>query len=358
MLHQMVAEQFLSEIVEVKTHTMYPVTSVSLTPGSRAHSLQSGRECMKMTFATGSVSKKTCDVTVNQGATGSSVGGLLYSKSKKKRGKGGQKRKKVSSKRAAKKAKPASSGPYASASASMLGRKENLQQVNFNDYKYQYSAGQTSNHASQGSVQYSSSSLASALARPPALHQLPTPGSGFGSGVYLGSGRQKPPPSSNRTGPVSTSRPRVKLTENQPIIASPSYIVVDDELEDDFESEPEEEEASLLDSDQEMELVHLLVEVRKAIVRADPTLRPSYVISNQSINAVANILPHNLEAFSGVEGVGKVRAKRHGEKFLSCIRQFCTQHGIELTADDKQMATPIKAAYPVFHNSPAMKVDT
>ena len=76
------------------------------------------------------------------------------------------------------------------------------------------------------------------------------------------------------------------------------------------------------------ELFEILRDTRKTI--ADDEGLPPYVIFHDAtLKEMATFYPVSPEQLAEVSGVGEVKLKKYGERFLSCITGYCAANGIE-----------------------------
>lgn len=88
-------------------------------------------------------------------------------------------------------------------------------------------------------------------------------------------------------------------------------------------------------------LFEVLRRLRKEIAEALGV--PPYIIfSDNSLSEMCKHLPSDTEQFLSIKGVGEEKLKRYGEKFISTIKNYASEHGLELY-NDNDKADEIKS---------------
>lgn len=62
---------------------------------------------------------------------------------------------------------------------------------------------------------------------------------------------------------------------------------------------------------------------------------PIYIVANaKSIKEMADFLPVNKEDLLKINGFGEVKYEKYGEPFLTCIKNYCTENGLESSMNE------------------------
>ncbi|MEZ4620751.1 MAG: DNA helicase RecQ [Caldilineaceae bacterium] len=78
----------------------------------------------------------------------------------------------------------------------------------------------------------------------------------------------------------------------------------------------------------EIVLFTRLREERKQLADAENV--PPYVIfSDRSLQEMATYLPHSIESFETIHGVGRAKVERYADRFLPLIESYCTERNLE-----------------------------
>jgi ATP-dependent DNA helicase RecQ len=82
------------------------------------------------------------------------------------------------------------------------------------------------------------------------------------------------------------------------------------------------------EKDVDSELFEILRDLRKSLAD-DANLPPYIIFPDTTLKEMAVYYPGNLDALSGISGVGEVKLKKFGETFLESITSYCDEKGIE-----------------------------
>lgn len=84
-------------------------------------------------------------------------------------------------------------------------------------------------------------------------------------------------------------------------------------------------------------LFEILRKLRKEIA-AETDVPPYIVFSDNTLNEMCKYLPSDSMEFLNIKGVGEEKLKRYGEKFISAIKKYKSENGLELQSN-KTLAT-------------------
>jgi ATP-dependent DNA helicase RecQ len=97
------------------------------------------------------------------------------------------------------------------------------------------------------------------------------------------------------------------------------------------------------------ELFAALSRLRRQVAE-ERNIRPYLVFSDATLRELAQVRPSNLDSMRLIYGIGEVKLRDHGERFLQAIADHCRQHG--LTQDNCRAAPAARPASEPRKNLP------
>ena len=79
-------------------------------------------------------------------------------------------------------------------------------------------------------------------------------------------------------------------------------------------------------------LYGILKDLRKKVAK-EKELPPAIIFSEPSLTDMANQFPVTIEELSQIHGVGQGKARKFGQKFIECIKQYVDENNIERPQD-------------------------
>ena len=79
-------------------------------------------------------------------------------------------------------------------------------------------------------------------------------------------------------------------------------------------------------------LYGILKDLRKKVAK-EKELPPAIIFSEPSLTDMANQFPVTIEDLSQIHGVGQGKARKFGQKFIECIKQYVDENDIERPQD-------------------------